>query len=309
VNSLTGYPKHYFIGGAAGWANMSAVLRRNIKNLKLYEEGSYQSPILDVWGISDLDLFKETDMVLKELPKDKPFFAYIQTAGNHRPFTIPENNDGFETLTIPEEELKKFGYKSNEQFNAVRLLDFNIGKFMEMAKQSGYFENTIFAFYGDHNNRITTTPHMKPFYEALDLDGLHVPFMFYAPKLIGQRRIEAAASLVDVLPTLADFAGVPYINTTMGRSLNQPIDENRVVYTQTSDKQAPIIGAVTKDFMVRMNFDSTNIKLHDLNSDTPETDLSSDDPEKTAELSRLARGIYETTKWMFHNNKHLDSDK
>lgn len=309
VNSLTGYPKYYFIGGAAGWANMSAVLRRNIKDLNLYEEGSYQSPVLDVWGISDLDLFKETDMVLQKLPKDKPFFAYIQTAGNHRPFTIPENNDGFQTLTIPEDELKKFGYKSNEQFNAVRLLDFNIGKFMAMAKQSGYFDNTIFAFYGDHNNRITTTPHMKPFYEALDLDGLHVPFMLYAPKLIGQRRIEAAASLLDVLPTLVDFAGVPYTNTTMGRSLNQPIDENRVVYTQTSDKQAPIIGAVTKDFMVRMNFDSTNIKLHDLNSDTPEIDLSSDDPDKTAKLSKLARGIYETTKWMFHNNKHLASDK
>ncbi|OUR88421.1 hypothetical protein A9Q81_24090 [Gammaproteobacteria bacterium 42_54_T18] len=309
VNAFVDYPKYYFIGGAAGWANMSAVLRTNIKGLNLYEEGSYDSPDADVWGISDLDLFKESNAVLKTLPKDKPFYAYIQTAGNHRPFTIPSENDGFETIHVPEEELRKFGYKNNEQFNAVRLLDFNIGRFMEMAKSAGYFENTIFAFYGDHNNRITTTPHMKPFYEALDLDGLHVPFMFYAPGLIGQRRVEAAASLVDVLPTLADFAGVPFDNTTMGRSLNQPIDEDRAVYTQTSSKTSPIIGAVTKDFMLRMNFDSTDIKLHDLNSDTPRVDVTSQDPEKAESLSRIARGIYETTKWMFHHNKHLPQDK
>jgi len=309
VNSLTEHSKYYFIGGSAGWANMSAVLRTNIRGLNLYEEGSYSSPGLDVWGISDLDLFKEADQVLSALPTDKPFYAVIQTAGNHRPFTIPPENDGFETIHVPEEELRKFGYKNNEQFNAVRLLDFNIGRFMEMAKASGYFDNTIFAFYGDHNNRITITPHMKPFYEALDLDGLHVPFMFYGPKLIGQRRIEAAASLVDVLPTLVDFAGYPYTNTTMGRSLNQPIDNDRVIYTQTSDKIAPFIGAVTKDLMLRMRFDSTDIKLHDLNSDTPAIDVSTQYPEKTQKLTQIAKGIYETTKWMFHHNKHLAVDQ
>ena len=309
VNAFVGYPRYYFIGGAAGWANISAVLRTNIKDLNLYEEGSYSSADVDVWGISDLDLFRESNAILESLPRDKPFFAYIQTSGNHRPFTIPPENDGFETIQVPEEELRKFGYKSNEQFNAVRLLDFNIGRFMEMARKAGYFKNTIFAFFGDHNNRITITPHMKPFYETLDLDGLHVPFMLYAPALIGQRRVEAAASLVDLLPTIADFAGVPFYNTTMGRSLNQPIDQNRAVYTQTSSKTSPVIGAVTKDFMLRMNFDSTDIKLHDLNSDTPETDVSHQHPEKTEKLSRVARGIYETTKWMFHHNKHLPQDK
>ncbi|OUS23610.1 hypothetical protein A9Q99_26540 [Gammaproteobacteria bacterium 45_16_T64] len=309
VNSLKGYSKSYFIGGAAGWANMSAVLKGNIKGLDLHEEGSYSSPVIDVWGISDLDLFKEADTVLSTLPQDKPFFSVIQTAANHRPFTIPENNDGFATVALEERELKDNGFKSNEQFNAVRLLDFNVGKFMEMAKQGGYFDNTIFVFYGDHNNRITKTPHMKPFYEALDLDGLHVPFMLYAPKLIGTRREEAATSLVDVMPTLADLAGMDYINTTFGRSLNNKLDDGRVIFTQTSDKQAPIIGAVSKDLMLRMNFDSTNVKLHDLNSDDPASDVTAKFPQQRDRLHDIARGIYETTKWMFHHNKHLDNDK
>ena len=74
---------------------MSAVLRLNIKDLILYQEGSYDSPVPAVWGISALDLFKEANAVLKTLPKDKPFYAYIQTAGNQRPFTVPDENDGF----------------------------------------------------------------------------------------------------------------------------------------------------------------------------------------------------------------------
>ncbi|MEX5669481.1 sulfatase-like hydrolase/transferase, partial [Pseudomonas neuropathica] len=84
------------IGGNSGWANMNALIRQSIDGVRLFEERDWKSPVVDVWGISDLDLFKETDQILQALPKDKPFFAYVQTAGNHRPFTIPKTNDGFE---------------------------------------------------------------------------------------------------------------------------------------------------------------------------------------------------------------------
>ena len=144
VNAFDGFPRYYFIGGAAGWANVSAVLRTNIKDLNLYEEGSYSAPNVDVWGISDLDLFKEANAVLESLPRDKPFIAFIQTSGNHRPFTIPPENDGFETIQVPAEELRKFGYKSNEQFNAVRLLDFNIGTFSGNGQKGRVFRKHHF---------------------------------------------------------------------------------------------------------------------------------------------------------------------
>jgi len=303
LNYLTVHDKYYFIGGSAGWANMSALIQRSIKDIRLYQEDDYTEPLVDVWGISDLGLFREVDRVLARQPKDRPFFAYIQTAANHRPFTIPEENEGFQVDNRPEEEVMQHGFKSTAQYNAVRLLDFNIGKFLEMAKRSGYFEDTIFVVFGDHNNRITTTPHMEPFYELLDLDGLHVPHMMYAPKYLEPRVIEEATSLVDVIPTIAGFLGIDYVNSTMGRDINLPVPEGeRAVYTQTSGKRAPVIGAITKNYMLRMRYDGTDARLHDLHADDPATDVSAQFPEKAKMLKDLARGIYETTKFQFYHN-------
>ncbi len=305
INEFHGYRKNYIIGGNLGWANMSAVINHNIPDIVTYEEGNFSSPNVDVWGISDLDLFKEADAILRKQPKDKPFVTYIQTAANHRPFTVPDNNDDFLIdESKNDDELSKAGFRNAPQYNAVRLLDYNIGRFMEMAKQGGYFENTIFVFFGDHNNRITETPHMKPFYEALDLDGLHVPHMIYAPKLLEPRVIEEAVSLVDVFPTIAGLLGIPYQNSTLGRDINMPAPEGeRIVYTQTAHKRNPMIGAISKNFMLRIHYNSNDIKLHDLNSPTPAVDVSNQHPEMTEKLTGLAKGIYETTRYLLHNNR------
>jgi phosphoglycerol transferase MdoB-like AlkP superfamily enzyme len=303
LNYLTDHEKFYFIGGNAGWANMSALIHNSIKDIHLYQEDSFTEPLVDVWGISDLGLFREVDRVLASQPKDRPFFAFIQTAANHRPFTIPEENEGFQVDNLPEEEVAQHGFRSTAQYNAVRLLDFNIGQFLEMARHSGYFEDTIFVVYGDHNNRITTTPHMEPFYELLDLDGLHVPFIIYAPKYLQPRVVEDATSLVDVVPTIAGWLGVDYVNSTMGRDINGPAPEGeRAVYTQTAWKRNPIIGAITKNYMLRMQHDGTEAKLHDLHADDPSADVSAQFPEKAMLLKDLAKGTYETTKFQFYHN-------
>jgi phosphoglycerol transferase MdoB-like AlkP superfamily enzyme len=303
LNYLDEHEKFYFIGGSAGWANMSALIQNSIKGVHLYQEGMYTEPLVDVWGISDLGLFREVDRVLSKQPQDRPFFAYIQTAANHRPFTVPEENDGFQVDKLSEDEVRKHGFKSTAQYNAVRLLDFNIGRFLEMAKNSGYLNNSIFVVFGDHNNRITTTPHMEPFYELLDLDGLHVPFMIYAPGYLEHRVVEDAVSLVDVIPTMAGWLGVDYVNSTMGRDINGPVPEGeRAVYTQTSSKRAPVIGAITKNYMLRMQHDGSEAKLHDLHAEDPSADVSAQFPEKAAALNELAKGIYETTKFQFYHN-------
>jgi phosphoglycerol transferase MdoB-like AlkP superfamily enzyme len=303
LNFLDEHEKFYFIGGSAGWANMSALIQNSIKGVHLYQEGVYTEPLVDVWGISDLGLFREVDRVLAQQPKHRPFFAYIQTAANHRPFTVPAENDGFQVDDLSEEEAGRHGFKSTAQYNAVRLLDFNIGRFLEMAKHSGYLNDTIFVVFGDHNNRITTTPHMEPFYELLDLDGLHVPFIIYAPGYLEHRVVEDAVSLVDVIPTMAGWLGVDYVNSTMGRDINGPIPEGeRAVYTQTSGKRAPVIGAITKNYMLRMQHDGSDAKLHDLHAEDPLADVTAQFPEKAASLKDLARGIYETTKFQFYHN-------
>ncbi|WP_372799041.1 LTA synthase family protein [Litorivivens sp.] len=303
INAFTDHEKYYFLGGSAGWANMRALIKASIDGLHLYEEGSYTEPRVDVWGISDLSLFREADKVLREIPREKPFFAIVQTAANHRPFTLPEDKGDFVPDSPDAQALYQAGFKSAEQYNAVRFLDYNVGEFFKMAKAGGYFDNTVFVFYGDHNNRITITPHMAEFYEKLDLDGLHVPHMIYAPKLLQPQVVEEAVSLVDVLPTVAGLFGVPYDYSGLGRDVSKhPQGQERYVFTQTADKRHPVIGVIGKQWMLRMQSDGGNAKLHEIYSDDPEADYSAQYPEKAARLRELAKGLYETSHFLHYDN-------
>lgn len=303
INALDGYQKVYTIGGNSGWANMNALIRQSIEGVKLYEEGGWQSKPVDVWGISDLDLFKETDQILRNLPKDKPFFAYIQTAGHHRPYTIPEDNDGFEVIDRSLEEVQAAGSRSVEQYNAVRLLDFNIGKLMELAKAGGYFENTIFVLFGDHNTRIANIDYMKPAFDKLGLESNNVPLLIYAPGLLPPREFNEAVGLADILPTVASLLGYEHDNRTLGRDLLQPAPEGeRVVPLVLREGTFPLIGAVTKDFLLQMNYDGTEPSLHDLSSSTPLDNVAEQHPDEYLRLLPLARGLYETSRYMLYEN-------
>jgi len=83
INHFTEHNKYYMLGGSAGWANISATITNSIKGVTLLEEKSWQSPIEDVWGITDRDLFTEAVGVLKDAPQ--PYLAYHTVC--RQPFT------------------------------------------------------------------------------------------------------------------------------------------------------------------------------------------------------------------------------
>lgn len=303
INSLDGYEKFYMIGGNAGWANINALIQRSIDDVRLYEERHWKAPLVDVWGISDLDFFKESTAVLRQLPKDQPFFAYLQTSGNHRPFTIPRDNDGFQALDLPLEQVQAAGSRSAAQFNAVRLLDFNIGKLLEMAERDGYLDNTIFVFFGDHNTRISQIPHMAPGFEQLGLESNNVPLMIYAPGLLKPRVFDEAVGLADLLPTVLGLLGKPYANGGMGRDLLQPAPEGeRVVPLVLREGTFPIIGGVTRRFLLQMQHDGSSPTLHDIYSPTPMDNVAQQHPEEFQRLAALTRAMHETSRAMLYRN-------
>lgn len=307
VNALQGYDKYYMIGGNSGWANMNALIRQSIDDIQLYEERHWNSPMVDVWGISDLDLFKESDRLLREQGEGKPFFAYIQTAGNHRPFTIPKQNDGFEALDLPLEKVQGAGSRSVAQYNAVRLLDFNIGRLMEIAKEGGWYDNTIFVMFGDHNTRIAQIPHMLPAYEKLGLESNNVPLLIHAPKLLEPREIEEAVGLADLLPTVLGMAGMEFRNGAMGRDIQQPAPEGeRVVPLVLREGTFPLIGGVTKDFLLQMQHDGSQPTLHEIASPEPLVDVADRYPEEFQRLVALTRGLHEASRLMLYQNVRKD---
>ncbi|MEK7748288.1 MAG: sulfatase-like hydrolase/transferase [Nitrospirota bacterium] len=310
INAFTGHDKFYFLGGSASWGNIRGLLSHNIPHLKIYEEGNFKSPRVDVWGISDLALFKEANAVLTQ-HQDKPFFAYIQTAGNHRPYTIPEDHGGFVKQSPNLAELTKNGFGSVEEWNAFRFLDHSIGKFLEIAQKEAYFENTFFIFFGDHGTptgRGETTPAWE---SVLRLSSMHVPFLIYAPKLIPDgHRDSKIASQTDILPTLARLAKIQYKNTTIGRDLLDPqFDEARFAYTITHGTPSEI-GLLADPYYFQMNDDKTNKRLHRRNANIPEEDLLAKLPEEGKQLERQLLGIHETSKYMsYHNRAHCSGSR
>ncbi len=108
------------------------LLTNNIIGLQLHEQQDYSCALkIDVWGISDKNLFLEANKTLRQ--QTKPFFAIIQTADNHRPYTIPQEDRG--CLSFPEYAkgflTANMGLESDDEMNAFRYTDFGYRTFIE----------------------------------------------------------------------------------------------------------------------------------------------------------------------------------
>jgi len=304
MNSFKDYKKLYFLGGSASWGNIRGLLSKNINELDLYEEGRYSSPRVDVWGIADHNLFKEANNVLKKLQKDKPFFAIIQTSGNHRPYTIPNDDPSFKLDNDNDDKLTKSGFLNNGEYNSYRFLDHSVGSFIAAAKKQPYFDNTLFVFFGDHGVA-GTGKHIKQSYSQLGLMNLHVPLIFYAPKLITKpKQFNKIASEVDVMPTIAGLLNQPYINSTLGRDLlDHQFDNSRYAYT-VSHGSKQRIGIIGDKHYYQMDEVGSNASLHNLNSDTPRKDITKQYPALQAHMDKMLRAINTTINYMrYHNSK------
>lgn len=301
-NAFEGYERFYFLGGSASWGNIRGLLSNNIADLQLYEEGSYSAPRIDVWGISDLDLFREADQVLRG--RKKPFVAVIQTSGNHRPYTIPEDNAGFELQHPDAEALQRAGFHSVEEYNSYRFMDHSVGQFMQLARESGYFDNTIFAFFGDHGITGYAGEHAPKADTQLDFGSNRVPFIIHAPQLLPEpRRFTLPAGEADVMATLTALAGHPHVNTTLGRNLLDPNLPGAPYAFKIVQAVPPRIGLIGAEYYFEMLADGSRQQLHRIGDDDPRDNVIAQHPEIAAQMERMTRGYHETAKYLLYHNK------
>jgi len=306
-DQFEGYEKLYFLGGSANWANIRGVFQSNIKNLKVYEEGSYEKEDrADVWGIDDYDLFKESDKKLKKLhKKGKPFVAYIQTATNHMPFTMPDKKESFTPILeddIDEETLLKGGFRSLGQLNGIRYLDFNVARFIERAKKSGYYDNSIFVFFGDHRGGMKKLNFLKNNEDALGIQVHHVPFFIHAPKYIKPQIVDTYAKLIDIFPTATSLAKINYTNFTLGRDLLDSSSKNTAAFVYIQSKGEKAVGLLKDDFYYEKTNISKKTGLYSLRARTVE-DIQYKNPTIAQQMDSLLSAYYHTTKYLYFNNK------
>lgn len=297
INNFEGYSKHYFLGGNPSFNNFEGLLK-NIKDLQMHTEGRFHSPAINVWGISDKDLYLEANEVFKQ--QTSPFFAYIQTSGNHHPYekSISEKDTDFVKLDKDKDELKKYGFRNAGEYNAFRYSDYCIQKFMEAAGKEAYFKNTIFVFVGDHGVAGNAIAMYPPVWTQQGLTNEHVPLLFYAPALLQPVKRSEVVSQIDILPTIARLAHQSYTNTTLGRDILDPAKKNNYAFTTST---TGTIGMVTDDFYFTRNInfpDEQMLPMHDgINLNQQQLDSIK------KELSVFTDAFFETAKYLIMNNK------
>ena len=140
------------------------------------------------------DIFTDFAIEFIQRRKDEPFFVYYPMALTHGPF--------YETPdTVKSEEGKFKNLKSNFKCN-VEYMDKLVGRIVEALEKMGLRENTVLMFTGDNG----TGGDGKGQNTEL---GARVPMIVNCPGVVEKQGLcGELVDLSDVLPTLADMAGI-----------------------------------------------------------------------------------------------------
>lgn len=305
MNQFDGYSKYYFIGGSASWANIRGLLTGNVNGLKLYEQQDYKSPSLNVWGISDKNLFLEANNVLKY--QEKPFFAIIQTADNHRPYTIPDEDKPFIKLrSYPKDTLEKCGFWTNEELNAYLYMDYTYKVFLDAAVKEKYFDNTIFVFVGDHGIRGNAGNMFPKVWTDQGLTCQHVPLLFYAPSMLRPQKDSRKVSQVDIMPSLASLYGEKITYSGLGRNIlekdtvNTNSPKNNCAFIVDTDLGN--IGILTEKYFYNYNKKTKAERVYSLIENNALQENTFPDT-LIKQLHNLTLGYYESARYLLFNNK------
>jgi arylsulfatase A-like enzyme len=177
---------------------------------------------------------------------EQPFFLWVGIPDPHHPFSPPadlasefETHDtmpvgaGPETLLarpsayrhldgwkVPAAAVKRIRQYTDAMNH---LIDRQVGKIVQTLRETGQWDNTVLIFTSDHGDWLGE--HGLAYKFTVGSESLnHVPLLMRVPASVvadlpRQRRIRAATSHTDILPTLCAFSGMIIPENVHGRGL------------------------------------------------------------------------------------------
>jgi phosphoglycerol transferase MdoB-like AlkP superfamily enzyme len=208
-----GYDRTFFYGGDGYFDNMNQFFGGNgfdivdrgrgfllgdSFNAKRTNINDDEVTFENAWGVCDEDIFNK---VLKEADlkhqAGKPFFNFIMTTSNHRPYTYPEGK-----IDIP---------SGSGRHGAVKYTDYAIGKFITEARKKPWFKNTVFVIMADHCASSAGR-------SEIDVANYHIPAIIYNLPQEAQK-INTLCSQIDIFPTLFGTLNWEYENRFYGKNV------------------------------------------------------------------------------------------
>jgi len=260
--------------------------------------GSYFNPPLDHNGalvqgqgyLAD-DL---TDHALQfiEAQKDRPFFCYVPYNIPHSPMQVPERF--YQKFADAELKLRARNPAQEDlSFTRAALamcenIDWNVGRILQRLDELKLAQSTIVIYFSDNGpNTWRWNGGMKGRKGSTDEGGVRSPFFIRWPGHIpGGKHVAEIAGAIDLLPTLADLAGISIAppKPLDGISLKPLLLEAaanwpaRMIFSHWAGK----FGVRTQ----RHRLDSDG-KLFDMETDPGQTrDIANDQPEIAQRLSK-----------------------
>lgn len=183
-----GYSTSFIYGGEGQFDNMASFFSGNGFD-KTIDQDDYVDPVLyGSWGVPDEDLFKRADEEFTSQHAKGLFFSLVFTASNHSPYDFPDGR------------IELYEQPQATRNNAVKYTDYAIGKFIETARKSNYWDDTLFLIIADHNSRVYGS-------NLVPIERFHIPAMILG-KDIERKTVSRVASQVDMLPTLLSMIGI-----------------------------------------------------------------------------------------------------
>ncbi len=213
---------------------------------------------------------------------ERPFFLTVSFTNPHDPYACPrEHWDRYDhdavdmpaTGYIPDADIDahsrrlRHAYRqspdavTDEQvrnarhayYGQISYVDDKIGGLLKALDDTGARENTIIIFTADHGDMLGEKGlwYKMSFFE----ESVQVPLIVRAPWMFRGRSVSAHVSLVDLLPTLLDIIGSPYLENPAA-----PIAGSSLLPLMAGDSEQarhPVIseyfaeGAIAPCFMIR----------------------------------------------------------
>jgi phosphoglycerol transferase MdoB-like AlkP superfamily enzyme len=206
------YHTQFIYGGESHFDNMKSFFLGN-GFVDMQDFPTFSSPkFVGSWGASDQDLFAKADEQFTQLAQtDQPFFSLVFTSSNHSPFEYPDGV--IEPYNEPKQTVE----------NAVKYADYALGEFVEKAKKSKYWTNTVFAVIADHDARATGTL-------PVPIGHFKIPAVIFGGGIEPQVD-DRLVSQIDLVPTLLSLAGISSQNPMIGHDLTHevPVDKQRAM--------------------------------------------------------------------------------
>lgn len=218
-----GYTRTFYYGGDGYFDNMNEYFGSNGfdivdrgRNIKINDTYVTKRTVIpdnmvhfkNAWGISDGDLFEAvTRGADKDYTNGKPFYSFVMTTSNHRPFTFPGG---------------KITMKSGTREAAVRYTDYAIGEFLKKIKNKDWYKNTLVIIVADHCAGSAGK-------NEVDISKYHIPCIVLNLQNKTNGVIDKLCSQIDLYPTIFSLLGWKYESNLYGQDVSNPAFTPRAV--------------------------------------------------------------------------------